>query len=268
MFSSVKRPASRAVLYRMYSSILEGCRYLNVLRYRGERVECPFCGGRFSRFLPKGKDVPVLRENRVIGGGYRLNAVCPRCNSRDRERLVYLYLKHERSSLFSQTAKLLHIAPEKNLRMIFLSCPNLDYLAADLGSPLAEVRMDVTDIGHEDDTFDVIICNHVLEHIPDDAKAMRECFRVLKKGGFAILQVPISCAIKETLENPSITSPGDREKAFGQKDHVRIYGEDYASSLEKAGFSVTAYDFISKMNAHDVRKYGLLENEKIYLCSK
>jgi SAM-dependent methyltransferase len=204
----------------------------------------------------------------IVGGGYRENVSCPRCFSIDRERLIYLFLKRNKPNLFENKIRLLHVAAEKAIRKTFRRLPNIDYLTADLNSPLADIKMDITDINQNDNTFDIIICNHVLEHILDDEKAMSELFRVLKPGGFAILQVPLSYLIENTIEDPSITKPEDREKLFGQRNHVRIYGKDYKKLLEQVGFSVEFYDFIAELGKQDAHKYGLLKDEKIFLCQK
>jgi len=242
--------------------------FIASLKYIGNKYKCPFCRGHFSTFLPAGLDIPVLKEKQVIGGGYRLNSKCPRCYARDRERLIYLYLKKEKRYVLSASISLLHVAPEKNLAIKLKSNPNINYISADLNSPLVDINMDITDIKQPDDTYDVIICNHVLEHINDDRKAMSELFRVLKKGGFAILQVPISYSIDKTLEDFSITSPEDREIMYGQKEHVRIYGSDYKLRLKGVGFSVIEYQFIEDMEPQSLKKFALFKDEKIFVCSK
>jgi SAM-dependent methyltransferase len=254
--------------YRVFVALKNSYRYADSLRYLGDTHECPFCKGRFSMFLPAGLDFPVLKEKQVVGGGHRLNSNCPRCSSGDRERLIYLYLKKSKQDFFSQKIKLLHVAPELNLSFKLNSYSNIDYISADLNSPLAKLQMDITDIKQDNETFDVIICNHVLEHIQNDMKAMRELHRVLKKGGFAILQVPISNIIKETFEDFTIISPEDKEKAFGQHNHVRIYGRDYTSRLEEAGFAVSIIDCTREFDSSQILKFGLLKDEKIFLCSK
>lgn len=243
-------------------------KYLLSFRYVGNKYECPFCMGHFSAFLPTGFDFPVLKEKQVIGGGYRLNAVCPRCYSVDRERLIYLYLNNYRPVIFSNNISLLHIAPEMNLSKKLKSYPNIKYISGDLNPKLADIQIDITDIKQDDETYDVIICNHVLEHILDDGKAMRELFRVLNKGGFAILQVPISYQLESTFEDSAVKSQNDRETIFGQEDHVRIYGKDYVQRLVKAGFSVTEYDWSESNNPEEYTKYGLVKNEKVFVCSK
>jgi predicted SAM-dependent methyltransferase len=237
------------------------------LLYIGNKFECPFCGGHFRKFLPGGLDLPVLKEKNIVGGGYRVNAICWRCQAWDRERLIYLYLKNK-TELFHKNLKVLHIAPERSLQRVLMTCPNIDYLSADLDSPLAMVKMDITEINYEDNSFDVIICNHVLEHIPDDRKAMSELYRVLKPAGWAILQVPVSLLLNKTYEDPAVTTPEEREKIFGQSNHVRIYGKDYKDRLEKVGFSVEVYNFAKEFGESTIHKYGLLKDEDIYICSK
>lgn len=237
------------------------------LFYIGRKYECPFCRGHFRKFLPGGLDIPVCKEKNVVGGGYRLNARCPRCKSDDRSRLIYLYLKNK-TNIFYENLKVLHVAPEMGLQKVFMAHPNIDYVSADLDSPLAMVKMDITDIRYEDNSFDVIICNHVLEHIPDDRKAMSELYRVLKLGGWAILQVPISLSLNKTYEDKTVTIPEEREKLFGQYDHVRLYGTDYKNRLEKIGFCVDIYNFIKEFGESNSDRYRLPKNESIYVCSK
>lgn len=170
--------------------------YLRSFYYVGSRYECPFCSGHFRKLLPAGLNNKVLKD--VVGGGYRLNAQCPRCNSGDRERLIYWYIKNKTDLLFTNNnIRLLHVAPEKNLQKVLSLKSNIDYISADLKSPSVMVKMDITNIKYEDNYFDVIICNHVLEHIPDDHRAMSELYRVLKPNGWAILQVPISVSLKK-----------------------------------------------------------------------
>lgn len=262
------RPIKRFFQHDISASIRKGLRFIVSFKYSGDNYECPFCKGHFSTFLPTGINIPVLTQYKVVGGGYRLNATCPRCYSTDRERLIYLYLKKEKQYLFSARIKLLHVAPELNLAVKLKSNPNIDYISADISSPMADIQIDISAINEPDNTYDVIICNHVLEHIDNDSKAMAELFRVLKKGGFAILQVPISYSIEKTIEDSSITKPEDKEREYGQNDHVRIYGSDYMLRLIKAGFSVVENRFAEKMAPQDIKKYGLLQDERIYVCSK
>lgn len=253
---------------RVYQSVRRARRYVVSLKYWGRKYECPFCSGHFSGFLPAGFDLPVLKEKQVVGGGYRLNAICPRCRSRDRERLIYFFLKKEKPEVFSGKLKLLHVAPEENLAQKLKSNLRMDYTSADLCDSRVDVQMDITDIKQPAETYDVIICNHVLEHIPDDRKAMSELFRVLKKGGFAILQVPISFSSEHTLEDFSVTSQADRERVFGQRDHVRIYGRDYSARLKEAGFAVSERQIAENLAPEDVDRFRLLKQERLFVCSK
>jgi SAM-dependent methyltransferase len=269
MISFTKKLIKKIVPYYIWSTILDKCRYVASLKYLGNKYECPFCERSYSMLLPDGFDFPVLKEKQVISGIRRLHSKCPRCRSDHRERLIYLFLYKVKQEIFSRNIKLLHVAPEKNLALKLKSCPNIDYLSIDLDSPLADLKMDITDIKLDNDTFDIIICNHVLEHIPDDEKTMRELYRVLKQGGFAILQVPISYSIEATLEDSTIINPKEREIVFGQWNHVRIYGKDYILRLEKAGFTVNICDYSKEIGSNqDVLKYELDKDEKIFLCSK
>lgn len=201
-------------------------------------------------------------------GGYRY-ALCPRCYSTDRERLVYWYITKKSNILnSSKNIRLLHIAPEKNLQKVLKASTKINYISGDLNPLVADRKIDITNINFENDYFDFIICNHVLEHVQDDRKAMSEIFRVLKLGGEAILQVPISKYNKETFEDFSIISPREREKYFGQKDHVRIYGQDYKRRLESVGFTLDLYDIKKELSIKDIKKYGINGEEILYIGKK
>jgi len=236
-------------------------------KYSILKFHCPFCNKTFRKLLPAGYYLPVFKEKKIVGGGYRLDALCPGCGSSDRERLVYLYLR-DRTDFFRQCLKVLHVAPEKNLEKALRADPGMFYVSSDLNSPSAMVRLDITNMPYHDCSFDVIICNHVLEHIPDDHKAMSELFMVLKPGGWAILQVPISLSLDKTYEDPSITLPEARENAFGQSDHVRIYARDYADRLRDVGFGVKVYSLRKEVGWVFAHQHGLLRNEDLFICSK
>jgi SAM-dependent methyltransferase len=220
----------------------------------GFRRYCPCCKAHLRQFRPFGL-VP------------RPEARCPVCGSLERHRLIHLYLR-QRTDLFDgRRKKMLHVAPEEQLSTLFASAPGINYLSADLLSPKAMIRMDITDIQYPDETFDVIYCSHVLEHVNDDRKAMRELHRVLRTGGWAILQVPIPTA-EATYEDPTITSPKARKLAFGQKDHVRRYGADYKDRLEDAGFSVEVDGFVRDLDNRTVARFGLMRSEDVYRCTR
>ena len=230
--------------------------YLNLrsMLYIGGNFICPCCNGHFRKFLSYGMN-------------HRSNVQCPRCGSVERHRLMWLYLKNK-TKFFSDNLRVLYFAPKFFFQKKFENMPNLDLISADIDSPIATVKMDITDILYKENSFNVIICNHVLEHIVDDQKAMKELFRVLKPGGWAIIQCPIDYRREITYEDKSITIPKDRERFFGQKDHVRRYGRDFKERLKKAGFILKVDDYIRSLRDDKIRKYRLKQNEKIYFCIK
>lgn len=234
----------------------------------GLRYSCPMCGAHLRAFRPRGERHAVLTENAVIGGGRRANVKCPVCSSSDRERLVYLYLKNG-PQLPAPGTKLLHIAPEANLQVWLRAKLGTGYTTADLGAEGVDYHFDLTSIPFDDGTFDAIICNHVLEHVPDDAKAMAEVRRVLKPGGLSILQTPISATLPTTYEDFTITAPKERERAFGQHDHVRIYNHaDYVRRLQNAGFTVETFRWPTDDAAYggEGNRFGLIDDEVIYIA--
>ena len=187
---------------------------------------------------------------------------------------MWHYLAHK-TDLFSSRVKLLHVAPEKLFYSKFTQLSNIEYIpCAKFGEgyvdtyPEGTRNIDITDIDMEDNSLDAIVCSHVLEHIPDDLQAMRELCRVLKPGGWAILQVPLDASRDVTYEDFSITDPKEREKAFGQYDHVRVYGNDYEDRLRKAGFQVKRESYTKEFSDEEIFKYGFTKGEDIFFCSK
>ena len=219
--------------------------------YRGNKVACPVCGGHFRKFLPYG--YRMSREN----------ALCPRCFSLERHRLLWIFLQ-QNTDFFKRRQKVLHIAPEQCFHKRFRAFKHLDYITADLESPLADVKLDVQHMPFSNKEFDVVICNHVLEHVPDDRLAIREIFRVLKPGGYAILQVPVVFSMETTYEDPSITDPAERLKHFKQRDHYRIYGSDFLNRIMEAGFEIREGNFLNRLKPHEKIKFCLPEKEFMY----
>ncbi len=215
--------------------------------------KCPCCGASVRNFLPYG-DPP------------RENAACPICGSLERHRLIWMYFQQRTDLLDGKPKKMLHVAPERQLGHLFERQPHIDYLSGDLLNERSMVKMDITDIQFPDEQFDVIYCSHVLEHVPEDRRAMREFYRVLKPGGWAILQVPIGA--DTTYEDPTITSPEERFRVFGQADHVRIYGPDYADRLKESDFNVTIDKFAAELPEKEAQRYGLQLDETIHFCRK
>ena len=235
--------------------------------HSGNNFTCSFCGYNAKDLSAIGIDIEVLKQKEVVGAGRR-NAGCYKCGSTDRERLIYLYLKNVIKIFESDNLKILHLAPEKNLSNVLKNCTSHEYVCGDLFTegynyPEYVRNMNVLNIPFEENYFDLVICNHLLEHVPDDATAMRELFRVLKPNGKAILQVPISRNSENTYEDFSITIPKERELAFGQFDHVRIYGKDYIQRLNAAGFQVDR-----KNISTEYPKEGLCLQEDIFIGLK
>ena len=222
--------------------------------YTGKNVKCPICRKSFRKFFPYGREV-------------RNYALCTNCLSLERHRLIYLYLDRE-TSIFKKNTQLLHIAPEACLINIFKISDKIKYTTADLYSPLAEIKMDIHNMPFDNNYFDFILCNHVLEHVENDIKALSEIKRVLKKGGRAIVQVPFYHPIPDkTIEDKSITSKTDREKLYGQDDHVRKYGKDYKSRLESVKFKVESINLTSFIKKNEILKFGLDKKEILYVIS-
>jgi SAM-dependent methyltransferase len=222
---------------------------------RGSRFTDPIDGKSFSSFLPYGY------------GKQRKNALAPGTLSLERHRLLWLYLKNE-TDFFTASKKVLHIAPEQCFLKRFKNLKNLDYLTADLYSPIADVKADICDLPFEENSFDVVFCNHVLEHIEDDKKAMGELYRVLKPGGMGIFQIPQDLEREKTYEDFSITSSEERTKHFGQYDHVRIYGKDYFDRLRAVGFKVEEVNYSEKISFELIEKYCLTKGEILPVCTK
>lgn len=223
--------------------------------YKGNRYIDPIDGKGYKSFLPYGY------ENQ------RENVLAPGTLSLERHRLLWLYLKEE-TSFFEDTLKVLHFAPEQAFYDRFKALSNLEYITTDLNSPLADVKADICNLPFEDNSFDVILCNHVLEHIPDDRKAMQELYRIMKPGGWGIFQIPQDLSRATTFEDDSITDPKERARIFGQYDHVRVYGRDYFDKLSAAGFTVTREDLASRMPREKAELYRIDPKEIIPLVRK
>ena len=221
----------------------------------GNKYFDPIDGSSFRKFLPYG-------YNNV-----RENALSPSTFSLERNRLLWLYLKNE-TDFFNKNLKVLHFAPEAALLEKFKKLKNISYDTIDLDSPLANIKADICDLPLDNESYDFILCNHVLEHIIDDKKAMQELYRVLKKDGIGIFQVPLNISNKKTYEDFTITDPKERNKAFGQYDHVRIYGMDFFDRLEEAGFMVEKCEYTSKFTSEEINKYCLPNREIIPVCRK
>jgi len=226
-----------------------------VVWYKGNRYTDPIDGKSFRKFLPYGYQKQ------------RKNVLSPSTFSLERHRLLWLYLKNE-TDFFVAPKKLLHFAPEQAFYKRFKKQKNLQYTTTDLHSPLAEIKADICDLPFQDNQFDIILCNHVLEHIVDDTKAMQELYRILKPKGTAILQVPQDLSREKTFEDNTITDPKERTKIFGQYDHLRIYGRDYFDKLRNVGFVVIEENYTKKITPENIDRYRLTKGEIIPVCFK
>ena len=222
---------------------------------KGNKYTDPIDGKNFRKFLPYGYE------------DQRENALSPSTLSLERHRLMWLYLQ-DKTDFFTAQKKVLHMAPEQCFLSIFRKQKNLDYTTADLYSPIADVKADICDLPFDDHTFDVVFCNHVLEHITDDTKAMQELYRVLKPGGMGIFQIPQDLSRTTTFEDDTITDKKERAKIFGQYDHVRVYGRDYFDKLRSIGFKVEEVDYTKKIAPELVERFCLSKGEILPVCFK
>ena len=227
------------------------------LLYAGRGKECPVCGCRRRKFLPYG--YVTSREN----------ALCPRCLSLERHRLIWLWLEAN-TDLTTRPQRMLHIAPEvalmRKFKQTYRSNESL-YVTADLESPLATMHFDVQQIPLADEQFDIIICNHLLEHVESDHKALAELYRVMRYGGWGIILSPMDESRATTFEDDTITDEAERTRIFDQYDHRRIYGRDYADRLRSAGFEVEVIDYAQKISPEERNRYALTD-EKLYIVKK
>ena len=229
-------------------------RHFFALFFRGNNAYCPICEMNFKKFIP-------LNYQAVD-----TNYLCPRCGSAQRQRLLWLYLS-ARCLILSDHPVLLHLSPRSCLVHKLRSIRNLTYVTSDYEKKTMDRQFDLRNIQEQNDTYDIIVCYHIMEHIQEDIKAMREIYRILKPGGVALFQVPFWD--KDTFENPEIRTSEDRRVAFGQGDHVRIYGyDDFTLRLSKSGFTVTPVRYAGQLGPQICRKYVLNEDEIIFACHK
>lgn len=238
-------------------SLKEFYRLTRSMYYVGNQRQCPCCNWQFRTFLPYNQ---------------RLNARCPRCGALERHRLYALFLK-ENVHLLQRDSTVLHFAPTPILEKQFAKLANWNYITTDFLTPNVQLKMDIMNISFDDDTFDLVICNHVMEHITDDMKAFRELHRIIRPDdGVALIQVPLDQTRQATFEDPAVTSPEERFRLFGQDDHVRVYGHDFVDRLKQAGFSVRTFDYKSILSSTDMFRYGLNFSaggvDDIYICTK
>ena len=250
----VKTLVERTTPEPAHAAFLQARGIFSKFVYSGGEYFCPVCESEVRKFLP-------------YGNPSRRHARCPICRCLERHRLDWLFFQ-KKTDLFDGTPKrMLHVAPELSFKRRLQGIANLDYLTADLRSKLADVKMDVTDIRFPDDSFSIIYCSHVLEHVVDDRKAIGEFFRVLAPGGWALLQVPIGA--EKTFEDPTVTDPKERARLFGQDDHVRICGMDYIDRIRAAGFQAECFDAAQVIDSQSERaRMGVQDGRLVFFCRK
>ncbi len=218
--------------------------------YKGTKYTDPIDGSSYRAFLPYGYS--KLRKN----------ALCPGTLSLERHRLLWLYLK-EKTKFLEKNISVLHVAPEIIFIKKFKKIVNWNYVSIDLKSPLADIKANIYNLPFKDNNFDLILCNHVLEHVEDDYKALNELYRVIKNKGILIAQIPLDKNLKKTFEDKEITDRRERNKYFGQYDHVRVYGLDFYTRLANSGFTPKKIDILKNISIADKIKYCLPKDEEI-----
>ncbi len=253
-----------SLVFDMYSFIITN-REREYYSYTGSR-ECILCGNRVEKFRAAGESNPIFAEKKIIGGGYRENAVCPCCGSLDRTRWVYWVLKNY-TKILEKECTAIHFAPEKQIQIKLEDSDNCDYYAGDVVRTSNLHKIDVTNIPYADKIADYIIINHVMEHVTDEKRAINELKRILKDDGKIIMSFPISMKQK-TFEDSSIISDEDRVRYYGQKDHVRLYGTDYKERFEQYGLDIKVFSPKDFLTNEDIEKYGLIREDILLVCSK
>lgn len=253
MFHYLLKKIPRPILIRISYVV----KFFAPIIFYGKKYKDPINGKTYRKFLPYGYSEKSERKNVLSPGTLSL----------ERHRLLWLYLKNK-TNFFTTNHSVLHIAPEQCFLPIFRKMHNLKYTTADYESPIADLHFDLHHSPLSDNSFDVIFCNHVLEHVENDIQCMKELYRMMKPGGWGIFQVPQDISRQQTYEDKSITTPEEREKHFWQKDHVRLYGLDYADRLKSVGFDVIEEDYTKTLSDKETDYYRLPRREKIYLCRK
>lgn len=277
-YSSEGNGRIRSIASRMVQinreQILGVIRDRELQQFYGTGVYCPVCHMEFSSFAPAYRWAPSDKGDQlvVVAEAGR----CPNCDSLERHRLLWKFL-HEKTNLFSgNNITLMEIAPDMQFYNLFRQAPGISYYPCDINPDQEKYRKfatrilqaDICKLTFDDNFFDVILCCHVMEHVEDDIAAMKELFRVLKSGGWAVIQSPVYYQEEKTFEDPSVSSPEEKERLFGQSDHLRKYGRDYKSRIEGAGFNVLEFDFVKSFHQEEIIRFGFDPYEKIYLCIK
>lgn len=228
--------------------------------------QCIICGSNIDQFLPGGIEEEIYKRHHIIGGGYRENCKCPYCGASDRHRWLY-YVLQKKLDISRVSGRVLHLAPESLIQKYIEQNEKIDYYTGDIVPRKAMHVTDITDMQYKDNTFDYVICNHVMEHIADEEKAVSEIKRVLKPTGKWIFSFPI-CTDMKTYEDKAIISPEQRLKEYGQEDHVRLYGFDFAERYEKYGLKLHIYSPKNEMDDAQIDQFGFIKDDIIIIANK
>ena len=243
-------------------------RFLRLFFYKGNNFFCPICKFKASKFLSYGKDYEAIKKFKIISMGFRKNAICPNCFSKDRERLLFLFFSYFKNKLYiNENSSILHFSPEKTLTNYFFRKHFTNYKTSDFFDKKANFKIDLENTLNHEKKYDLIICNHVLEHIHNDSQALDNINNLLKNGGHAILLTPYSELIDDDIYLGKSLTNKQKLEFYGQNDHVRVYSKkNLIKKIEYAGFDLKLMkreDFCS-IN----KKMGLIEEEKIFLAKK
>ncbi len=252
-------------------------RWLKTPIYSGSAVECPVCSSGLKIFYPIYKSFP--RKLREMGFIYPLERFetlnlaaysCPACDASDRERLYALFLRQRLASLKAGSHyRFIDFAPSLALSRLLRTFDNIEYRTADYFRPNVDDQVDISNMPlYADNSVDLFMCSHILEHVPNDRAAMRELFRILKPGGCGIIMVPLIEGVEDTQEDPAINTPELRWKNYAQDDHLRLYGtRDLVDRLKAAGFQVRALDR-AHFGAPVFARAGIADNSVLYVVEK
>ena len=238
---------------------------INDIYYKGNNFQFNICKSYCKKIVSGGLKSDFFSKMSITGGGYRETYSCYKCFSKDRTRLIYYFI--ENMYKVKSNIKVLHVAPEEKIKDLFLTNKNL-YIRTDLNSTNVDINQDITNIIFRDNIFDLVLCNHVLEHVKDENLVLKELYRIIKKGGKLIIQVPIAKKLEKKIEQKPNWSDNDRLINFGQKDHVRLHGMDFPKRLKKPCFKVKIFRWWKQKNREDLKKYGFIENDEVFICSK
>ena len=264
MYKIVKKYLPKFIINIIYKSL----HYFRIFLLKGNNFICPICNFQASKFLPYGKDHEAIKKYDIIGMGYRNNAMCPNCFSKDRERLVYLFLqKLLKQNIINLHSKIIHFSPESSLENNLFRKKFTNYTTADIITGKCDIDLNLQDFNYKEKNFDLVICNHVLEHIENDMVAIKNIYSILKPNGVAMLQVPLSTLIKKDFKKENVNTNNERLDNYGQIDHVRIISkENYLKKLEQVGFKLKLDYMESEKN--NITSYGLNLKEFIIQVEK